>query len=221
MKRKGLIISFEGLDGCGKTTQAKLFFKYLKEKGMDVVLLNEPGGTYIGEKIRNVLLDRKNNICPLTELFLYIASRLQLVGEMIKPRVQKGTTVILDRYIDSTTAYQGYGRQLPVKFVEQVHKRFIGTLVPDITFIIDAPAENLLPIIKKKKRDRMEGETIEFQKRVREGYLTIAKKQSGRIRLIKRKTQVQTHKDVVKEWESFLYGLKNRSGISRKNAQKK
>ncbi len=221
MKKKGLIISFEGIDGCGKTTQANLFFEYLKESGLDILLLNEPGGTYAGEKIRDILLDSRNSICPFSELFLYLASRLQLVEEMIRPAVEKGTTIILDRYVDSTTAYQGYGRKLPIKFIESIHRTFIGSLMPNITFLIDAPAENLLPIIEKKKRDRIEEESIEFQKRVRKGYLAIARKNRTRVHIIKRKTQEQTHKEIVKEWGKFLNGLKDSAGFSLKSTKKR
>lgn len=221
MRKKGLIISFEGIDGCGKTTQARLFCNYLKEKGTDVVLLNEPGGTYAGDKIRGILLDRRNSICPLSELLLYLASRTQLVDEVIKPAAEKGTTVILDRYVDSTTAYQGYGRGLSIKLIRHLHRTFIGTLMPDVTFLIDAPAEKLLDVLAKKDRDRMERESIEFQKRVRQGYLAIAGKQPSRIKVVKRKTQEQTHKEVLKEWENFLNGRKSNRKIPGKNKRKK
>jgi len=204
VKKKGFIISFEGIDGCGKTTQAVLFHKYLKKKGLDVILLNEPGGTYTGEQVRKILLDKKGKITPLSELFLYLASRAQLIDEVIKPAVAAGRSVILDRYIDSTTAYQGWGRGLSASLIEYIHKFFVSNMVPDITFLIDEPAENLIDILGKKDRDRIERESIEFQKRVRKGYLQIAKRGKGRIKVIKRKALNRTHEGIVREWENFI-----------------
>jgi dTMP kinase len=221
VKEKGLIVSFEGIDGCGKTTQARLFLKYLKKTGTDVILLNEPGGTYAGNKIRKLLLDKKNNISPLCELFLYLASRAQLVGEVIEREIREKTVIILDRYMDSTTAYQGYGREVPVKFIEHIHQMLIGPLMPDITFLIDAPAEKLRHVLKKKNRDRIERESVDFQKRVRNGYLKIAGKHPSRIRIIKKKTLEETHNEVIKEWENFLNGRKGDTEISYKNTRKK
>ncbi len=221
MRKKGLIISFEGIDGCGKTTQAKLFFQYLLGKNEDAVLLNEPGGTYAGDKIRSILLDRRNSICPISELLLYLASRTQLLAELIKPAVEKGTTVILDRYVDSTAAYQGYGRGISKELIAYLHRTLVGTLMPDLTFLIDAPAERLAEVLEKKGRDRMERESIEFQKRVRKGYLSNAEKHPERIRVIPRKTQEMTHKKIIETWENFLNGRKKNRKISRKNTQKK
>lgn len=214
VKKKGLIISFEGIDGCGKTTQAGLFCEHLRKKGAKVLLLNEPGGTYTGERIRKILLDRKAEISPLCELFLYIASRAQLVGEVIRPRVENGTTVILDRYVDSTTAYQGWGRGLPIRLIEYMHRSFISDVMPDITFLIDELAENLLDVLGKKNRDRIERESIDFQKRVREGYLRIAKGRRGRIRVIQRGTVEGTHRAIIREWERFVHGPERKQGVS-------
>lgn len=221
MKKKGLIISFEGIDGCGKTTQARLFYKHLQRKGMDTLLLNEPGGTYAGDKIRGILLDKKNNICPLSELLLYLASRTQLVEEIIKPAVANQTTVILDRYIDSTTAYQGYGRGISIKLIQYLHQVFIGTLVPDLTFLIDAPAEKLLEVLNRKVRDRMETESIDFQKRVRLGYIRIANQNHSRIKVIKRKTVQMTHISVLQEWEKFLDERNENRRVPYKKQRKK
>jgi len=221
MRKKGLIISFEGIDGCGKTTQARLFCRHLREKGVNAVLLNEPGGTYTGDKIRNILLDKENSICPLSELLLYLASRMQLVEEVIKPAVEEGKTVVLDRYVDSTTAYQGYGRGLSEKLIRYLHRISIGTLMPDLTFVIDAPAEELLDVLDRKDRDRMEIESIEFQKRVRKGYLAIAARQPSRVKVVRRKALQMTHADVMKKWESFLNGRKNNRKVSHKNQREK
>ncbi|MBN1445653.1 MAG: dTMP kinase [Candidatus Omnitrophica bacterium] len=217
MKKRGLIISFEGIDGCGKTTQAKLFYSRLKKRGMQVVLLNEPGGTYAGDKIRKILLDKKSEISPLCELFLYLASRAQLVGEMIRPCVKNGTTVILDRYVDSTIAYQGWGRGLPVPLIEHVHRAFASDVMPDITFLIDDTAENLLGVLDKKERDRIEGESVGFHEKVRNGYLRIAKRHRRRVKVIKRKTPGGTQAEIIKEWEIFINEFEGKQRVSRKN----
>jgi len=208
MKKKGIIVSFEGIDGCGKSTQAKLFCKYLESQGIDCVLLNEPGGTYTGEKIRKILLDSKNKIHPLSELFLYLASRSQLVEELISPCIKKGKIVVLDRYIDSTTAYQGYGRGISLKLIRYIHNFIVGNSFPDITFLIDAPARELLSVLKNKKRDRIEKESLEFQEKVRNGYIQIAKREKKRVRVIKRKNIYLTHREIIKEWEKFIDGPK-------------
>ncbi|MDD3726659.1 MAG: dTMP kinase [Candidatus Ratteibacteria bacterium] len=206
MKKTGIIVSFEGIDGCGKSTQAELFCRYLSQEGLKPVLLNEPGGTYTGEKIRKILLDSKNSICPVTELFLYIASRSQLIEELIRPYIEQSRVVVLDRYIDSTTAYQGYGRGLSIKFIKHLHKFTAGDLIPDITFLIDASAEHLSAVLKNKKKDRIEKESLKFQKKVREGYLQIAQQEKKRIRVIERQTVALTHKTIIKEWGKFFYG---------------
>jgi len=208
VEKKGIIVSFEGIDGCGKTTQAKLFCKYLDKQGLDYVLLNEPGGTYTGERIRKILLDSKSKIQPLSELFLYLASRTQLVEEIIKPCIEKGKIVVLDRYIDSTTAYQGYGRGISLQLIRYMHSFILESFLPDITFLIDAPARKLLSVLKNKKRDRIEKESLEFQEKVRDGYIQIAKHEKKRIKIIKRKTVSLTHKEIIKEWEKFIDGLK-------------
>ena len=213
--KKGIIVSFEGIDGCGKTTQAKLFYNYLREKKIDCIYLYEPGSTEIGEKIRNLLLDSKKFIYHWCELFLYLASRAQLVYEKIKKEVESGKVVILDRYIHSTIAYQGYGRGLSIKLIERIHKEFIGEFFPDITFIIDENPENLIQFLEKKKKDRIENESIEFQKRVREGYMKIAKKEE-KVKIIKRKAIEETFKEIIDEWEKFL----NESRRSKKNNKK-
>ncbi|MCM8770228.1 MAG: dTMP kinase, partial [Candidatus Omnitrophica bacterium] len=138
----GLLVSFEGIDGCGKSTQASLFFHSLRKKGIPAVLLKEPGGTRVGERIRKILLQPHQPLTAWCELFLYLASRAQLVEEVIRPAVAKGKIVILDRHSDSTLAYQGYGRELPLSFIRQAQRHFLGNLKPKLTFLLDAsPAE--------------------------------------------------------------------------------
>ncbi|MCM8807500.1 MAG: dTMP kinase [Candidatus Omnitrophica bacterium] len=202
--KKSIIISFEGIDGCGKTTIVKKFYKYLKKKKLDAIVLHEPGSTHVGEKIRRILLNKNISINKYCELFLYLASRIQLIEEKIKKYFDKNKIIILDRYIDSTFAYQGYGRKIPLKFIEKIHKKLISPkFIPDITFLIDEKPENLIKILKNKKADRIEKESIEFQKRVRKGYLKLAKK-NKRIKIIRREDEETTFKKVLKEWETFL-----------------
>jgi dTMP kinase len=176
-----MFISFEGIDFCGKSTQIELLKDYLIEKNKKVEILREPGGTELSEKIRIMLLDNKNSsMAAETELLLFSASRAQLVREKIRPYLQKGYYVISDRFHDSSTAYQGYGRGIPNEKVRQVHKLAIGDTIPEITFFIDIPVGVANERKKKKskgKLDRIELADIEFYNRVRNGYLEIASKE--------------------------------------------
>ncbi len=205
MKKK-CIISFEGIDGCGKTTQAGLLYKYLRKRGFDTVLLNEPGGTAVGERIRSLLLDRQERPCVWSELFLYFASRAQLLNEIIGKEVENGRIVLLDRYIDSTTAYQGYGRGISVELIDNIHAAFIGGMFPDLTFLMDSPAEILASVLAGKEKDRIEQESVDFQKKVREGYLMIAEKDKSRVKVVRRKNIQETHDEIVRIAEVFLNG---------------
>jgi len=219
--KKGIIVSFEGIDGCGKTTLSKKFYKYLIGKKYKAVILHEPGGTKIGEKVRKLLLKEDEKINKYTELFLYLASRTELVQEKIKKYLKEGKIIILDRYIDSTYAYQGYGRKIPLKYIEKLHRIFIGkNFFPDITFLIDAKPENLIKILKKKKIDRIERESIEFQRKIREGYLKLAKRKK-RIRVIKRKSLEETFQKIVEIWENFLNENRRNKEITFKSKRKK
>jgi dTMP kinase len=176
-----MFISFEGIDFSGKSTQLELLKDYLVEHNKKVEILREPGGTEISEKIRNILLDTKNLVMfAEAELLLFSASRAQLVREKIRPYLQKGIYVISDRFHDSSTAYQGYGRGVPLNIVNQVHDLAIGETIPELTFFIDIPVGIANERRKKKskgKLDRIELSDIEFYNRVRSGYLEIARKE--------------------------------------------
>jgi dTMP kinase len=176
-----MFISFEGIDFSGKSTQLELLKDYLVEHNKKVEILREPGGTEISEKIRNILLDTKNLVMfAEAELLLFSASRAQLVREKIRPYLQKGIYVISDRFHDSSTAYQGYGRGVPLDVVNQVHDLAIGETIPELTFFIDIPVGIANERRKKKskgKLDRIELSDIEFYNRVRSGYLEIARKE--------------------------------------------
>jgi len=176
-----MFISFEGLDFSGKSTQLELLKDYLVDHNKKVEILREPGGTEISEKVRRILLDNKNEkMFAEAELLLFSASRAQLVREKIRPYLQKGIYVISDRFHDSSTAYQGYGRGIPIEVVMKVHDLAIGDTIPDLTFFIDIPVGIANERKKKKskvKLDRIELADIEFYNRVRSGYLEIARKE--------------------------------------------
>lgn len=185
-----MFITFEGIDGCGKTTQISMFEAILRERGISYVVTMEPGGTKIGEAIRRILLDVDNvHIDPLTELFLYEADRAQHIREVIKPAMEAGRWVICDRYFDATTVYQGITSGLQEKLIEQLNNKAVSGFKPDMTFLLDCPAEVGLERIEArdktdKKKDRFEIESIDFHLKIRYGYLALANKYKNRIKII-------------------------------------
>jgi dTMP kinase len=183
---KGLFISFEGIEGTGKTIQSKLLCEYLIEKGFQAVLTEEPGGTRIGRTIRDILLSIDNTeMTPVTELLLYNASRMQHVQEVILPALKKGIVVITDRFSDSTVAYQGYGRGIELDLINTIERIVTGGLKPDITLLLDLDVTVGLQRNKGiNKEDRIELEDITFHKRVRDGYHSLAAKEPERIHVI-------------------------------------
>jgi len=183
---KGILISFEGIEGTGKTIQSKLLCEYLLKKGHNAILTEEPGGTQIGHKIRELLLsiDHKG-MTPLTELLLYNASRAQHIKEVILPALNRGTVVITDRFADSTVTYQGYARGIDLNLIDSIEKIVTSGLRPDITILLDLDVEAGLNRNRGiNKMDRLELEDVEFHKRVRNGYHEIAAKEPERIKLI-------------------------------------
>jgi len=183
---KGLFISFEGIEGTGKTIQSKLLCEYLIKKGFKVLLTEEPGGTRIGRTIRDILLSVDNiEITPLTELFLYNASRIQHIKEVILPAIKQGMVVITDRFSDSTVAYQGYGRGIELHLINSFEHIATEGLRPDKTILLDLDVEIGLQRNKGiNKEDRIELEDITFHKRVRDGYYALAAKEPERIHVI-------------------------------------
>lgn len=182
---RGVLITFEGVEGSGKSTQAQLLVEYLKEKGREVVFSREPGGTEIGERIRDILLDPDcRQMDARTELFLYLASRNQHVREKILPALRAGKVVVLDRFADSSVAYQGFGRELGERFVSRLNKLATRGLKPDITFLVDVPVMVGYQRKEKGKLDRMEQEEVKFHERVRNGYLRLARRAPGRIKVV-------------------------------------
>ncbi|MBT8385903.1 MAG: dTMP kinase [Ignavibacteria bacterium] len=200
-----MFISFEGIDFCGKSTQIDLLKDYLIEQGKKVEIVREPGGTNLSEKIRTILLDKKNEKMLMeAELFLFSASRAQLVREKIRPYLEKGFYVISDRFHDSSTAYQGYGRGIPVDVIAGVHNLAIGDTIPDITYFIDIPvgiANERKKKQSKGKLDRIELADMEFYSRVRNGYLETAKNES-RFKVIDGTQSIQNiHNHIISEFE--------------------
>jgi len=181
---RGHFITLEGIEGSGKTTQAERLRDLLARRGLDVVVTREPGGSPIAEKIREILLDPRNRkMVALTELFLYEASRTQHVAEVIRPALEAGKTVICDRFFDASTAYQGNARGLDMETVERLNLLATGGIVPDLTIVLDLPAEVGLRRLKRS-RDRIESEAIEFHERVRQGYLKLARLYPDRIKVV-------------------------------------
>lgn len=224
----GFFITFEGIDFCGKTTQAEKLANYLREKGYsakggsafgrEVVLIREPGGEKISEKIRKILLSEKNQeITNMTELLLYMASRAQLTQRVILPSLKKEKIVICDRYSDSSLAYQGYGRGLNKNMIRYLNRISTSGLVPNLTILLDVPVEVSLKrkakensrfaslTTRRKSEDRLEKEKFEFRQRVREGYLKIAEKNKKRIKIIDGRGDIEkTWQKVESVVDSFL-----------------
>ena len=198
--KKGLFITFEGIEGCGKSTQARMLKDFLIEAGKDVFLTREPGGPKIAEEIRKMLLSVNNKeMLPQTEVLLYMASRSQHTGEWIIPELEKGKTVISDRYYDSTFAYQGAARKIDGKLIDTIRRYATFGLVPDITFLVDLPEEIGLSRILAKDADRLEQESMEFHKRVREGFLVLARNEPERFVVLDGKKSIkEIHKEVIK-----------------------
>ena len=194
--KKGLFITFEGLEGCGKTTQAKMLFDFLTKQEIPSVYTKEPGGTKIGNKIRKILLDQKNDGMDYkTEMMLFLASRAENVRLIILPALEEGKVVVSDRFYDSTTAYQGYGRGIDLEITKSLNSLVVGKAIPDLTFILDIdPYEGLnrSASFGNSREMRFEEEFINkkiiggklFLERVRHGYYQLSHEEKGRIKII-------------------------------------
>lgn len=179
--KRGLFISIEGPDGSGKSTQIRLLKEFLNENKIETILTREPGGTIIGEKIRQIILDKQHTeMDAMTEAFLYAASRAQHVAEIIKPALDNGLTVICDRFVDSSIAYQGYGRHLG-DTVRKINEYAIAGCMPDITFLLKVSPSIGKKRIKEEEQDRLEKEQLDFHNAVFKGYLELEKIYSDRI----------------------------------------
>ena len=195
--KKGLFITFEGIDGCGKTTQIELLKDYFEQKGYTVLLTREPGAKGLGEKFREILLNYDGEVSSNCESFLFLADRAQHIDTIIKPAIEKGHIVLCDRHTDSTVAYQGYGRMLDLKQIHDLNKIATNGIKPDRTFILDIDVETSFERIGKS-RDRMENAGIEFFKRVRNGYLEISRQEPERVKLLYGKDTIENiHKQII------------------------
>ena len=183
MTNKGLFITFEGADGCGKTTQINLLNEYLKQKKYNTFLTLEPGGSDIGKNLRQILLHHEGFVSDTAELLMYLADRAQHVEAVIMKNVNEGKIVLCDRHIDSTVAYQGYARGGDIEKINQLNEIATQGFKPDVTFVFDVDSEIAQERVGKNK-DRMEKEGIEFHKKIRFGYLELAKKYPNRIKVI-------------------------------------
>ena len=194
--KKGLFITFEGIDGCGKTTQIKLLKKHLEKQGYTVLLTREPGAKGLGEKLRKILLNYDGVVSPNCESFLFLADRSQHIDTIIKPAIDKGTIVLCDRHTDSTVAYQGYGRGLNLHQIISLNEIATNGIKPDLTFVFDIPVSTSLERIGKTK-DRMESAGIEFFEKVRIGYLEISKEDPVRVKVLDGTNDINSIHDKV------------------------
>jgi dTMP kinase len=191
---KSKFITFEGSEGCGKSTQSEMLYRYLKSKGLKVVYLREPGGVKLSERIRQLLLDPKSEISPEAETLLYMAARAQVIEEIIKPALSCGKIVVCDRFLDSTIAYQGFGLGIDVKLIKSIGNFATQGISPDLTIFLDLAVKSGLKH-RHNCKDRIEQRSINYHERVRVGYLTLAKQEPRRIKIVK----VQRDKFITQE----------------------
>jgi len=212
-----LFITFEGVEGSGKTTQIQRLKKYLTRKGIHCKVTREPGGCLIGEKIRKILLNPDHReMVPTTELLLYEAARAQHVIEVIKPFMEEEGVVLCDRFIDATLAYQGYGRRIDLKWIQRLNYLSSQGIRPDVTFLLDCPSDVGLKralernrTLQQEREERFEREEIQFHRRVRKGYLAIARKEPGRVKVIDtRQGEQRVFEKIRKIVDNLLLGKK-------------
>ena len=216
-----LFITFEGVEGSGKTSQIQRLKKYLTEKGIPCRITREPGGCPIGEKVRKILLNPDHReMVPTTELFLYEAARAQHVKEVLKPFLKKGGVILCDRFCDATLAYQGYGRRIELKWIDRLNRLSSQGIKPDVTFLLDCPSDVGLNralqrnrALKQEREERFEREEIQFHRRVRKGYLAIARKEPHRVKVIDtREGEEKVFEKIRKIIDNLTSGFKG-SGV--------
>ena len=202
--KKGLFITLEGADGCGKTTQLNLLKEYLTSRGYEIVVTREPGGKGLGEKLREILLNYDGEVSDRCEAFLYLADRAQNIDTIIKPAINSGKIVLCDRHTDSSVAYQGYGREQNIDNINMLNELAVNGVHPDLTIVFDIDTETSMARVGAEK-DRLESAGIEFHKRVRNGYLEIAKKNPQRIKVVDASQTIEAvQRDVIKIVEGVL-----------------
>ena len=199
-------ISFEGIDGCGKSTQISLISKYLQENNNQNTIIREPGDTEISESIRKILLNKNNKISLITETLLFLSSRSQLVNEVLIPKLKSNEIILSDRYLDSTLAYQGYGNQIDLDIINSMNTFATKGILPELTIIFDINPKKSLNRINKISLDRMELKGLDFFERVRDGYLQIANLFSERCKVINcgDKDPETIHKEVLELFKLYI-----------------
>lgn len=212
----GLFVSFEGIEGSGKSTQINLLSDYLTKRHIPFIVTREPGGTPIGEKIRNIFLHRSTaDIVPVTELLLVTAARVQHSAQVITPSLEQGKVVVCDRFFDATVAYQGYAEGIDLPVIFSTHHLFLKDLMPDVTFLMDCPVAIGLARSRKRNRDtgideaegRFENKVLSFHEKVRTGYLSLAGKDPDRITVIEAdKPETQIHERICRNIDKKLKG---------------
>ena len=199
---KGLFITFEGADGCGKTTQMNLLAEYLKKEGYEVVITREPGAKGLGEKVRDILLNYNGPVSDRCESFLFLADRAQNIDVIVTPAINDGKIVLCDRHIDSTVAYQGYGRGLDIERINMLNNIATNGIKPDLTIVFDIDVKTSMQRVGKEK-DRMESAGIEFHNRDRTGYLELAKHFPERIKVVDATDSIENiNKKVIEIFKS-------------------
>lgn len=209
MDMRGKLITFEGSEGSGKSTQIRMIGQHLKKKGKKFIFIREPGSNKISERIRKLLLDVKNaQMSKECETLLYMAARAQLVDEVIMPALKKGDVVLCDRFLDSTVVYQGYGCGVDITFIKKVGRFATQGVSPDLTFFFDIDAKKGLSRINRRKKDRIERRNIHYHNKVRNGYKQIARREPKRIKLIKSSQSKEEIHKVVRTFVDKLLNLK-------------
>lgn len=220
---RGIFITFEGLDGCGKTTQLGRLSETFTKRGLDVLATREPGGSAIGERIRSILLDsRTAGLSSFSELALMFADRAQHIEEVIQPALLSGKIVLCDRYTDSTESYQGYGRELGSQLVLSLHRELCHDLWPDLTLLLESDVEASIARARNRNQNsdssegRFEGENAAFFRRVHDGFHRIADREPARVMRVRSGTIQSVEEGVLRIVESKLPQISNRTVLSRK-----
>lgn len=212
MKQTGLFISLEGIEGAGKTTLMQKMLAYFQSRGKEVLLTREPGGSELGKKLRSIILNAEEKICPASELFLFLADRAEHVQTCIKPALAQGKIVLCDRFIDSTVAYQGYGRGMDIAELEMLNKLATGGIKPDLTLILDLEPEIGLARANARnqelnltvKEGRFEAESLAFHQKIRAGFLAMSKKEERFFVVDAQQNPEQVFETVCKKLQTFL-----------------
>ena len=200
----GIFITFEGIDGSGKSTQLRMLANFLKQRGCDIVLTREPGGTPVGNRLRAALLDAQEEVDPLTELLVFAADRAQHVRRVLRPALESGQIVFSDRYADATMAYQGAGRGFAPELIAEIIELATEGLKPDLTLLFDLSVDDSITRTRRRvnaqhQGDRLDGETAEFHARVRDAYLRIARAEPERVKIVETNQPVELTHERVKE----------------------